>query len=398
MKWLDAVAWVIRALSSNRQRSFLTTLGIAIGIMAVTLLTSIGEGLRVYLLESFSQFGTRIIAITPGKVTTQGMAGLLNSVRPLTIEDAEALRDLPYVQHVVSVVNGTAQVEAGRYSRHSTVLAVTHEVPQGWKMKVAQGRFLPRDDPGSARAFAVLGSKLRDELFPDRSPLGAWVRVGGVRFRVMGVMESKGQMLGFDLDDVVYIPASRGLQLFNRDSLMEVDVVFSEYTTSDDMSRRIRERLSAIHKVEDFTLFTQEDMLASLDRILGFLTLAIGALGGISLVVGAVGILTIMTSALQERTSEIGLLCAIGAARGQILGLYLGEAILMALAGGMIGVAIVAGLVLLGRWLLPDLPLQLNFLFILLALGLSMLVGLLAGIVPALHASRLDPIEALRSE
>ena len=398
MRVIDAIAWVFRALTTNRQRSFLTTLGIAIGIMAVTLLTSIGEGLRVYLLESFSQFGTRIIAITPGKVSTQGMAGMLSSIKPLTINDAEALRDLPYVQYVVPLVTGTAQVEAGRFARHTNVLGTGHEAALGWKMHVSQGRFLPQDDPVAARAFAVLGSKLKHELFGNRSPLGEWVRVGGMRFRVTGVMESKGQMLGFDLDDVIYIPVARGLQLFNRESLMEIDVVFTEFTTSADMSRRIIERIKARHQLEDFTLFTQEDMLASPDKILGFLTMAVAALGGISLFVGAVGILTIMTTALHERKPEIGLLCAVGAPRRQILLLFLGEAIALATLGGALGVSLVAALILMCNWLLPKLPLALSLFYVIVALLLSMIIGLLAGIGPALNASRLDPINALHSE
>lgn len=398
MHWLDGLQWVLRALTSNRQRTLLTALGIAIGIMAVTLLTSVGEGLRIYLLDSFSQFGTRIIAISPGKVTTQGMAGMLNSVRPLTIEDSEALRDLPYVDYVVPAVSGTAEVKAGVYTRHSNVLGVGHEADKAWKIEVALGRFLPADDPTSARAYAVLGSKLKTELFGNRSPLGEWIRVGGTRFRVTGVMESKGQLLGFDLDDAVYIPASRALQLFNRDSLMEIDVIFSEFSTSADMSRRITQRLKALHQLEDFTLFTQEDMLASLDKILGFLTLAIGGLGGISLFVGAVGILTIMTTALHERRSEIGLLCAIGAARQQILGLFLGEAIALSVAGGLLGIGLVLILIGIVQLFAPGLPLALNLTYVGAALLISMVIGLLAGIGPAIHASRLDPIESLREE
>ena len=398
MRGLDAIIWVVKALSSNRQRTFLTVLGIAIGIMAVTLLTSIGEGLRLYLLDSFSQFGTRIIAVTPGKVTTQGMAGMISSIKPLTIEDSEALRNLPHVQYVVPMVNGTALVEAGRFSRHSNVLAVGHEASLGWKIEMAQGKFLPPDDPVSARAYAVLGSKLKQELFGNRSPLGAWVRVGGARFRITGVMESKGQMLGFDLDDVVYIPVSRGLQIFNRDSLMEVDVVFTEQSSSSEMSARIRQRLKALHQIEDFTLFTQEDMLESLDKILGFLTVAIAALGGVSLFVGAVGVLTIMTTALHERTPEIGLLCAVGAPRRQILILFLGEATVLSTAGGLLGIGLMGGVIATSSWLMPGLPLAMNFFYVLLALLLSMVIGLVAGVLPAINASKLDPIEALRSE
>lgn len=398
MHWYDGIKWVFKAVLGSRQRSGLTTLGIAIGIAAVAMLTSVGEGLRVYLLDSFSQFGTRIIAITPGKVTTQGMAGMLNSIKPLTIENSEALRDLPFIDAVVPVVNGTARVEAGQYGRDTNVLGVGHEAAMAWRMQVAQGRFLPADDPVSARAYAVLGAKLKHELFGARSALGELVRVGGMRFRVIGVMESKGQMLGFDLDDMVFIPAARALQLFDRESLMEVDVIFNERSTGAEMNARIKQRMIALHGLEDFTLFTQEDMLASLNKILGFLTLAIAALGGISLFVGGVGVLTIMTTALRERTAEIGLLCALGGTRRQTLLMFLGEAILLAGTGGVLGIALVMGLVGAAHWLAPGFPLALNPFYLLVALLLSMLIGLLAGIAPAIHASRLDPIEALRDE
>lgn len=389
---------MFRAVSGNRQRSGLTVLGIAIGIAAVALLTSVGEGLRLYVMDSFSQFGTRIIAVSPGKVTTQGMAGILSSTKPLRIEDAEALRDLPYVDAVVSVVSGTGRVEYGRMGRDTNVMGVSHQAAMAWQIAVSQGRFLPADDPVSARAYAVLGAKLKRELFGAASPLGERIRVGGARFRVVGVMEEKGQLLGFDLDDVVYIPASRGLQLFNRTSLMEVDIIFDERANAADMSRRIRERLTQLHGREDFTLFTQQDMLGSLDNILRILTLVVAALGGISLLVGGVGVLTIMTTALQERTAEIGLLAALGCTARQIMALFLGEAIMLAAAGGIAGIALVVLVISGAKLMAPDLPLVLNPLYLFLALLLSMGVGLVAGIAPAIRAARFNPIEALRDE
>jgi putative ABC transport system permease protein len=398
VKLLDALLWVFRSVLGNRQRSALTILGIAIGITAVALLTSVGEGLRVYLLESFSQFGTRIIAVTPGRATTQGMAGMLNSVRPLSIDDAEMLRHIPHVEAVVPVISGTARVEGGRYSRNTNIFGVGHQASEAWHIDVAQGRFLPPDDPAAARPFAVLGAGLKKELFGQRSPLGELIRIGNSRYRVLGVMESKGQMLGFDLDDAVYIPASRAQQLFNRESLMEVDVVFSEQASSAGISRQIKERLTDRHGREDFTLFTQEDMLQTLNNILGILTLIIAALGGISLLVGGVGVLTIMTTALHERTQEVGLLCALGCTPAQIVWMFLGEAIVLAASGGVAGITLVIALVLSAKMIAPGLPLALNPLYLFLALMLSMLIGLLAGIAPAFRAARLNPIEALRTE
>lgn len=394
----DWLRWVFHAVTTARLRSLLTALGISIGIASVTLLTSIGEGLRVYLMEGFSQFGTRIIAVTPGKTTTHGMAGLLTTIRPLSLEDASYLGQLPHVDAIVPVVQGTAKIEAGRYSRDTDIYGVGPDMDRAWKFKVALGRFLPPDELENSRYFAVIGAKVKDELFRNSSPLGAHVRIGGSRFRVVGVMESKGQLLGFDLDDAIYIPADLAMQMFNRESLMEVDVVFRETATSAEMRERIRQLLVQRHGDEDFTLFTQEDMLATLDKILSMLKLAIGGLGGVALVVGGVGVLTIMSTALKERTGEIGLLRAVGCTRLQILWMFLGEAVLLAALGGMLGLALVGILVITMNAFLPGLPVALQPFYMLGALVLSCGVGLAAGISPAMSAAKLDPIEALRAE
>lgn len=394
----DWLRWVLHAVTTARLRSLLTALGISIGIASVTLLTSIGEGLRVYLMESFSQFGTRIIAVTPGKTTTHGMAGLLTTIRPLSLQDAVYLSQLPHVDAVVPVVQGTAKIEAGRYNRDTDVYGVGPDMDRAWKFGVALGRFLPADDLENSRYFVAIGSKVKAELFRDSNPLGAYVRIGGSRFRVVGVMESKGQLLGFDLDDAIYIPADLAMQMFNKESLMEVDVVFRETATSAEMRDRIRQLLVQRHGDEDFTLFTQEDMLATLDKILSMLKLAIGGLGGVALVVGGVGVLTIMSTALKERTEEIGLLRAVGCTRQQVLWMFLGEAVFLAALGGFLGLAIVAILVVTMNTFLPGLPVALEPFYMLGSLVLSCGVGLAAGISPAMRAARLDPIEALRSE
>jgi putative ABC transport system permease protein len=398
MNFYDWSRWVLRAIGSSRLRSLLTMIGIAIGICAVTLLTSIGEGIRVYLLDSFSQFGTRIVAVTPGRTTTHGVAGLLSTVRPLSLDDAYSLSRLPHVEAVVPVVQGTAKIEAGRYARDTDVYGVGPDMARAWRFGVAKGRFLPDEGLENSRYFVVLGSRVRRELFQARNPLGEFVRIGGSRFRVIGTMQEKGQLLGFDLDDAIYIPADLGLAMFNRESLMEVDVVFRASITSTRIADRIRTHLRERHGDEDFTLFTQEDMLASLDKILTMLKFAIAAIGSVALVVGGAGVLTIMSTALRERIEEIGLLRALGCTRRQILLLFLGEAVALSALGGMLGLAAVALTVASLHAALPDLPVVLDPAYLFLALLLSGTIGLLAGIVPALNAAALDPIEALRSE
>ena len=260
------------------------------------------------------------------------------------------------------------------------------------------GRFLPPDDPESARAFAVLGAKLRAELFGNRNPLGEYVRIGGARFRVIGVMEPKGQVLGFDLDDAVYLPIGRALEMFNRESLMEVDILYAPGAQAQTIAERIRQLLAVRHGEEDFTITTQEQMLDTLGNILAILTLAIGALGGISLVVGGVGVLTIMTIAVNERTHEIGLLRALGAGRRQILLLFLGEATALAALGGLAGLALGIGGAGLIAVAVPNLPTHVSLFYVVVAELVAVAIGLLAGVAPARRASRLDPVDALRAE
>jgi putative ABC transport system permease protein len=395
----DSIKLATGSLLSRRMRSFLTALGIAVGIASVVLLTSIGKGVHNFVLSEFTQFGTNLIAVTPGKATTTGISGaIISNVRPLTMDDALSLERIPKVVGVVPFVQGNAPIEFGKRSRRGYVFGVGPEVPIVWQIEVATGRFLPYDDPRAARAFAVLGSKIRDELFNSENPLGRLIRIGGERYRIIGVMESKGQMLGFDLDDAVYIPTARALAMFDRESLMEIDLLYAAGSSADDIAKKIKGLLISRHGAEDFTITTQEQMLDVLGSVLNILTLAVGALGGISLLVGGVGILTIMTIAVNERTAEIGLLRAIGAGRRQILFLFLGEAVVLAAIGGLAGLVVGAG----GAWLIgaavPALPTHTPWSYVVLVETLAASIGLLAGVLPARRAANLDPIEALREE
>ncbi|MBU0594111.1 MAG: ABC transporter permease [Gammaproteobacteria bacterium] len=396
----DFLPFTASSIIAHRMRSFLTALGIAVGIAAVILLTSIGEGIHQFVLSEFTQFGTNLISVAPGKSSTRGgpSAGIISSVRPLSIEDAEALRRVPHVEHVDPSAQGNADVEAEGKSRRVTVYGVGHEMAQTFRMKVQLGKFLPPDDPSAARAFVVLGSKVKQELFGTVNPLGSRIRIGSERYRVIGVMESKGQVLGFDLDDTVYIPVSRALELFNRAGLMEVHVTYHSNAPLDKVVKGIKTVLLARHGREDFTITPQQQMLEVMGSVLDVLTFAVGALGGISLLVGGVGILTIMTMSVTERTSEIGLLRSLGAKRSQILALFLGEAALLAAVGGAAGLVLGVGLAQLLHVSFSALPVHTPWSYVLLAEGIAVVIGLVAGVLPARRAAMLDPVEALRSE
>ena len=399
MRAADLVKFTGNSVLAHRMRAVLTALGIAVGVAAVVLLTSIGEGVRRFVLAEFTQFGTNIVSVTPGTAQTMGGSiGVFGTVRPLTIDDAEALRRVPYATASVPVVQGNAEVEGNGRKRRVTVYGTGHEFADAFRFEVAMGRYLPPDDPRAPRSFAVLGSKMARELFGDANALGANVRVGSERYRVVGVMKPKGTMIGFDLDDTVYIPAGRALELFDRESLFEVDVLYEQAAPVNEVVEGIRRLMLDRHGDEDITITTQQQMLDTLGSVLDVLSFAVAALGSISLLVGAVGIFTIMTIAVRERTSEVGLLRALGAEREQVLALFLLEAVVLSLLGGLAGLAFGIGVAWLLGETIRQLPVSFSPLFMGLALGLSMVIGLLAGILPALNAARLDPVEALRAE
>ena len=399
MRAADQVQMAWRGVLANRLRSLLTMLGIGVGIAAVVLLTSIGEGVRGFVLGEFTQFGTNLLAVTPGRTSTFGLsAAVVHTTRPLSPEDADALASLPRVAEVAGVVQGNADVEWTGRRRQVMVIGVGAAAPTLWRLEVAEGRFFDAGETGAERAQAVLGAKVRHELFGDRPALGEAIRIGGERYRVVGVMAAKGQLLGFDLDDTVYVPTGRALRLFDLAGLHEIDLLYTPGSDVDALVAAVKARLVARHGQEDFTVVTQQQMLDVLDSVLGVLTFAVGALGGISLLVGGVGVVTIMTIAVTERTAEVGLLRALGAGSGQVLGLFLGEAVALAALGGLLGLLLGLGGVLLLGLAVPALPVTVSPFYLALAEGLAIAIGLLAGVVPARRAAALEPVQALRAE
>lgn len=395
----DLVLFALGGLRRHRLRAFLSMVGVAIGVGAVLLLTSVGEGTRRYVLEQFTQFGTNLLAVNPGKTETMGIPGVLGgTTRKLTLDDAEALRRVPGVVDVVPVVMGMARVEARGRGRSVYVFGVTAAMPRVWRFTVRQGRFLPPGDPRRGHDLAVLGPTLKRELFGETPALGAFVRIAGRRLRVIGILAPKGQMLGFDLDDCAYMPVATALRLFHLEELHEVDVLFAHARFEDRVVAGVRRVLRDRHGREDFTLTTQSAMLESFDNVMRVLTLAVGGIAGLSLLVGALGILTLMWIAVRERTAEIGVFRALGATPNQIFLLFLCEAAGLSAAGGLLGVLGALGLAAGARLLVPGLPVETPWSFVGLALGVSLLTGLLAGTLPARRAAGLTPVVALQAE
>lgn len=395
---LLALAW--ESFQGHRLRYALTALAIAVGVAAVVLLASIGEGTRRYIVGQFAQFGTTIISITPGRIETGGMPGVFGgSARKLSLDDARALSRLPGLSGIMPNAYGSAIVEYRSRSRRVYVYGCTAEVPVVWSMDVSVGSFLPEMDWDRTSPVVVLGPTLKRELFGDGNALGEVVRVGQSRFRVIGLMESKGQMLGFDLDDAAYIPVANAMQLFNRSECDEIHLLAASPDGIDPLAERARRVLIDRHSdQEDFTIVTQKESQAMVNRVLGIITGVVTGIAAISLFVGAIGILTIMWIVVQERVQEIGLVKALGASRGQIMSWYLFEAAVTAGFGGLAGLSAGAG----GSWLLaaavPGLETWTPPAVVLAALTMAVGVGLAAGTAPALRAARLDPVEALRGE
>lgn len=401
MTALDLAGLSAEALRAHRLRYALSALAIAVGIAAVVLMVSLGEGMRLYITDQVASFGTTLLSINPGKVETSGtMPGAVGgSVRKLTLDDANAMKRLPGVTRLVPVAYGTALVEYGNRGRNVFVYGVSHAMPEVWSMPVGAGQFLPPMDFDRAAPVCVLGPKVKRELFGDANALGANVRIGRARYRVIGVMAPKGQFLGLDLDDAAYIPIASAMKLLNRSEVDEVDLLAASPEAVDPVAARLKALMTERHDGhEDFTIVTQAEGMQMVNNILGVVTTVVSAIAAISLLVGAIGILTIMWIVVRERTTEIGLVKAIGARRGQILAWYLAEAAVTALAGGIGGLALGVGGAALLTAAIPGLQSHTSPLVVAGALAVACTVGVASGVAPALQAARLDPVEALRGE
>lgn len=393
----DLVGFAARALRGHRLRTGLSLLGVAIGVAAVVTLTALGEGARRYVVSQFSQIGTNLLIVVPGKTeTTGGMPGMGGVPNDLTLADAEAIRrGIPEIDKAAPIAMGTETVANGERRRQVALIGATHEMLEVRRLSLARGRFLPELEWDRGSPVSVLGTKTARELFPGEDPLGRVVRIGDWRMRVIGILGPRGQQLGVDMDDVVIVPVASALRMLNRSSLFRVLLQVRAHAdlvqARDKVVRLITER----HGEEDVTAITQDAVLSAFSSILGALTMALAGIAAISLAVAGIGIMNVMLVSVSERTREVGLLKAVGAGRGQILLAFLAEAILISSAGGLLGLLLgwVAIRVLVAVY--PDLPASPPVWAVLAALALSVAVGALFGVLPARRATRLDPVAAL---
>jgi putative ABC transport system permease protein len=391
----DTLGFALRALSGARLRTLLSLAGMAIGVAAVITLTALGEGARRYVIEQFANIGTNLLIVIPGRTETTGVPGLGGAPNDLTLEDAEALGHLRAVAKVAPLVVGTEDVAHAGRSRQVAVVGATAEFLEVRKLEMGHGQFLPPGDLGRGRPAAVLGHKVARELFAGAEPVGQVVRVGGWRMRVLGVLATKGTQLGMDLDEVVIVPVATAMRLFDRRSLFRVMVEVRAHADLGIAKRQVLDLLAARHGERDVTVLTQDAVVATFSQILGVLTLALGAIAAISLTVAGIGIMNVMLVSVSERTREVGLLRAVGVARGQVLAVFLAEAALLSAAGGLLGLLLGFAAVRLLVQLFPALPAAPPLWAVAASIVLSLGVGLLFGLLPARRAARLDPVVAL---
>ncbi len=418
MNLIETFRVALGSLTSNKMRSALTMLGIIIGVGAVIALMSVGQGAQASVTQQIRGMGTNLLFVSPGATTSGGVRSAAGSAPTLTLEDAQAIADS------VSNVSATApemgffgQVIAGTNNANTRITGVTPEYEDVRNWHVTDGQFISKQDVDGKSLVALLGSNVAQTLFPDGNAVGQQISIGfgnnrRLTFRVIGVLESKGAQAMGNQDDTLLMPlttlqqkvmAQRTSQGGHNVSTINVQLASDDSKVMTQAVQEIGDLLRQRHKVaeDDFTIRSQDDMLATANQILGVMTLLLGAIAGISLVVGGIGIMNIMLVSVTERTREIGIRKAIGAKRSDILTQFLVESVVVSVVGGIIGILIgvgisqlLSGLDFNGQKMQTAVSLS----AILMAFGVSTAIGVFFGIYPANRAASLNPIEALRYE
>jgi putative ABC transport system permease protein len=390
----EAFRVALGALRANRLRSGLTMLGVIIGVAAVVVLVALGSGAKQEVEDQVEGLGSNIIIVVPGKFEL----GSAPTVSRLTLDDVSLLGRVVGDERrvAVSVASGE-NVGVGRRETFVTVNGVNENVPNVFDRPLARGEYITASDVDTRRRVAVLGNTVVRKVFGDVDPLGRQVTIAGVRFRVIGVFAKVGSTFGVDRDSEVHIPVTAAQRLFGVERIDALAVKAPRADDVEPLQKRLTRALQDKYDGEEFSAVTQTQILGTIGRILGLLTLVLAAIAAISLLVGGVGVSNIMLVSVRERTREIGLRKALGARQRDILLQFLIEAVLLCVVGGLIGIALGVGGSLLVAAVSP-LPAVIAWWSPVLAFAVSAAVGIFFGVAPARRAGRLDPVVALRSE
>ena len=396
MSLAELIAFAVGALRGHRLRTALSVTGVAVGIAAVVALTALGEGARQYVVQEFSSLGTNLLIVIPGKVETTGMLPFGGTTNDLTIDDYRAVAGrIPMVVDAAPLATGTEVVRAEGRARSVAVFGTTAELARVRRLQVAAGRFLSPGDPERGGSEVVLGLKVARELFGATSPLGKRIRIGDWRFRVVGVLAPRGRSLGFDFDDLVFIPVATSMRMFNRSSLFRILIDVGSDRNLAPAKREVIELLTERHRVEDVTVITQDAVVSTFNAVFGVLTLALVGIASVSLTVAGVGIMNVMLVAVAERRREIGLLKALGASTRQVLAVFIAEASVLSSLGGAVGLAVGWLSIRAFVQVYPTFPAAPPVWAVVASLAVSLGVGVVFGVVPARRAAKLDPVQAL---
>ncbi len=399
MRFGDLLHLASESLVRARMRSAMMLVAMAIGVAAVVVLTALGEGARRYVTDEFQALGADLLIVLPGRSETTGMQpGMFagETPRDLTLDDARSLLRIPGVERIAPLVIGSVPVSSGQLSREVPVIGTSSEFLVVRNLAMEQGSFLPAGQIDRDLAVCVIGSKVRSELFPNGPAVGATVRIGDRRFRVIGVLADSGRSLGFDLQEIVVIPVSSALQLFNSESLFRILITSSDRDAMPRVQRAVRAQLAERHQgEEDVTVVSQDAVLATFNRIFTALTLTLAGIASVSLAVAGILIMNVMLVAVSQRTAEVGLMKALGARGSQITALFLAEAVMLSLVGACCGLAVgFASVWVIGR-VYPALPLAPPVWAVVLAVLTAVASGVVFGLLPARKAARLDAVVAL---
>jgi putative ABC transport system permease protein len=395
----DLIRLARESLERHRVRTVLTLAAVAIGVLAVLALAGVGTAAKRYVLDQFAGMGTCLVTVSPGRTESSGLGGSVGipSARPLTLDDAEAVRRrVPQALHVAPLSLGTAAVEYGSRRRSVYLAGSTAEFGGMRDLSVSAGSFLPSSDAASREHVVVLGAKLAHELFGESQAVGHAVRVANRQFRVIGVLRSKGTSLGVDFDDMALVPAGAGMALLNQANLHHIMIQAASAAALPRVREDVRAVLTDRHREEDFTLVTQDAMLATVRNVLDALTLSLAGIAAISLGVAGVGIMNVMLVSVSERIGEIGLLKSLGGRPGDIRALFLAEAAALSGLGAVLGVLLDLAAIAVTRRLLPAFPLAPDPAWIAGTTLFAMITGVLFGWLPARRAARKPAAEALR--